>query len=63
MAAGYGANKTGHEHNSKTEGKSLFLKRKYVNSKRMHNGTCLWIPNLAKMKMFLRKYLKYRCEP
>ena len=57
MAASYEANEKGHEHKAKTEGKSLsfFFLRKYINSKRMHNRTCLWIPHLAKMKIVFKK--------
>lgn len=54
MAANYGANEKGHEHNSETEGKSLFL-RKYVNSKRIQSSVCLWILDLAKMKILFKK--------
>lgn len=54
VAASYKANKKGHKRNSKTEGKSLLL-RKYVNSKRMHDRMCLWILNLAKTEIVFKK--------
>lgn len=37
------------------ENHCFFFLRKYVNSKRMHNRTCLWILNLAKMKIVFKK--------